>query len=211
MTISPEQIIAPPSDQTKVRSNSTIFSRLRPISVAEYEKMIETGILQEDERCELIDGVIIAMSPLGSKHVACVNRATRLFLHLVQDKAIVSVQNAFRLNEQSRPEPDLAIIRKSEDDYDDQLPGAEDVLLLIEVSDSTLIFDRNDKAPRYAEAGIPELWIVDLQNQLIEAHTNPKNGIYHHIRRATRGETLVPQFDSNATVLVDDILGKARN
>lgn len=193
------------------RPDNALSVATRLFTADEYERMIETAILKEEEHCELIGGVIITMSPLGSLHVACVNRAAKLFIHLVQDSAIVSIQNAFRLDEKSRPEPDLAIIRLREDEYDLQLPGAEDVQLLIEVSDSTLDFDRNEKAARYAAAGIPELWIVDLQNQLIEAHTNPANGIYHHITRAMRGETLVPQFDVKATVLVDDILGKARS
>jgi Uma2 family endonuclease len=213
MTSAPSGVVAPPIPQqeSKATVKDAYVPMLRRFTADEYERMIETAILRDDERCELIGGVIIAMSPLGSLHVACVNRAAKLFIRLVQDSAIVSVQNAFRLDEKSRPQPDLAIIRQRDDDYDMQLPGAEDVLLLIEVSDTTIDFDRNEKAARYAAAGIPECWIVDLQNQLIEAHTSPADGIYHNIKRATRGETLTPQYDAMAIVSVIDILGKARS
>ena len=160
----------------------------RLFTVHDYHRMAEAGILHEDDRVELIEGDISEMAAIGSRHFACVNTLTRLLVKSLGDEAIVSVQNPVRLNESSEPEPDLAVIRAR--DYRDSLPGPEDVLFLIEVSDTTLSYDRNVKLPLYARSGIPEVWIFDLTDEIVERYTGPSGEIYRHLERSRRSETL---------------------
>ena len=174
----------------------------RRFTVHEYHRMAEAGILHEDDRIELIEGELVEMAAIGSRHFTCVNTLNRLLMRSLGDEYIVSVQNPVRLGERNEPEPDLAVIRAR--DYRESLPGPEDVLFLIEVSDTTLSYDRNVKLPLYARSGIPEVWIVDLVGELIERHTGPSGEIYRHLERARRGETLasaaIPElvFDTSA-------------
>ena len=116
------------------------------------------------------------------------NQLTRLLVRAVGDGAIVSVQNPVRLDEHSEPQPDLTVLRVR--DYRESLPGPADVLLLIEVSDTTLSYDRNVKLPLYARAGIPDVWIVDLTGEVIERHTDPSGDNYRHVERLRRGEEI---------------------
>src|SRR5215212_5959745 len=132
--------------------------------------MGEAGILHEDDRVELIEGEIVEMAALGTMHFACVNGLTRLLVMNVDDEAIVSVQNPVRLNEHTEPQPDLTVIRPR--DYRLSFPGPEDVLLLIEISDTTLAYDRGGKLPLYARSGIGGVWIVDLPGETIERYTS---------------------------------------
>ena len=174
----------------------------RRFTVHEYHRMAEAGILHEDDRVELIEGELVEMAAIGSRHFTCVNTLNHLLVGSSGDEYIISVQNPVRLDEDSEPEPDLAVIRTR--DYRDSLPGPGDVRLLIEVSDTTLSYDRNVKLPLYARSGIPEIWIVDLADELIERHTGPSGGIYRHLERVRRGETLAStgpphlSFDSGA-------------
>ena len=134
--------------------------------------MGEAGILREGERVELIEGEIVKMNPLGGRHIRCVNELNWLLGQHIRDERIrVSVQNPVRLNGGLEPQPDLAVLRAG--DYADSPPGPEDVLLVIEVSDTTLGYDRNVKLPLYARAGIGEAWIVDLPNNVVERHNDP--------------------------------------
>ncbi len=148
--------------------------------------MAEAGILHEDDQVELIEGEIVEMTPIGARPFTCVNTLNRLLMRAVGDEAIVSVQNPIRLDEHNEPQPDLAVVRAR--DYRRSLPGSEDVLLTIEVADTTLSYDRNVKLPLYARSGIPEVWIVDLGNEVIERHTAPSGDAYRYIERARRGE-----------------------
>jgi Uma2 family endonuclease len=127
----------------------------RRFTVHDYHRMGEAGILHEDDRVELIEGELVEMTAIGTRHFSCVNRLNRLLVMHVGDDAIVSVQNPVRLNEYNEPQPDLAVIRPR--DYKESLPMPEDVLLLIEVSDSTLAYDRGVKLTLYARAGIREV------------------------------------------------------
>jgi len=136
----------------------------RLFTAEEYFRMGEAGILQEDDRVELIEGEIVEMSPIGSRHAACVNRLVKLFVREVGDSGIVGAQNPVLLPDYSGPQPDVAVLRLREDFYAEAHPTPGDVLLLIEVSDTTLRYDREVKLPLYALAGILEVWIVDLQN-----------------------------------------------
>jgi Uma2 family endonuclease len=132
----------------------------RRFTVHDYHRMGEAGILHEDDRVELIEGEIVEMAAIGTRHFSCVNGLTRLLVRGVGDEAIVSVQNPVRLDEHNEPQPDLTVLRVR--DYRESLPVPEDVLLLIEVSDTTLRYDRGVKLPLYARAGIREVCILDL-------------------------------------------------
>ena len=144
----------------------------RRFTVHDYHRMGEAGILREDDRVELIEGELVEMTAIGTRHFSCVNRLTRMLVMNVGNDAIVSVQNPVRLNEYNEPRSDLAVIRPR--DYKESLPMPEDVLLLIEVSDTTLAYDRGVKLPLYARAGIREVRIVDLPNESIARYTSPQ-------------------------------------
>jgi Uma2 family endonuclease len=179
--------------------------RRRRFTVHEYHRMAEAGIFGEDERVELIEGEVVEMNPIGSRHAMCVIRLTRLLVPLAGEDAFVSPQNPVRLGEYEEPQPDLALLRAR--DYEDSLPGPEDVLLLIEVSDTTLRRDREVKLPRYARAGIPEGWILDLTGEAIERHNDPSEGGYRRTERARRGETLASEIMPDLILRVDAVLG----
>ncbi len=146
---------------------------LRKISAEDYHKMIEADILHEDDRVELINGQIVEMSPIGSRHAACVNKINRLLMGLLGDFVIVSVQNPILLSPFSEPEPDLSILKSREDFYVDRLPEPDDILWLIEIADTSLGYDTEIKLPLYAQAGIKEVWIVDLNRNEVRVHQQP--------------------------------------
>ena len=175
-------------------------------TVEQFERMAEVGILHEDDRVELIDGEIMQMTAIGAKHFRCVNRLNRLLVLALETTASVSVQNPVRLSAVTAPQPDLAILRGQDEEDAAALP--EDVLLVVEVSDSTLAYDRNTKLPTYARAGIAEAWIVDLNAGRIERHTNPRNTGYSMIAHYEHGDMLVSTVLPAVSVPVDAVLGK---
>ena len=140
--------------------------------------MVETGILTEDDRTELIAGVVISMSPFGSQHAACVKRFNALFSRQLLGKVIIGVQDPIQLDSFTEPQPDLSILQFKDDFYSEQHPQPKEVLLIIEVSDVSLSYDRDTKLPLYAQAEIPEVWIVDLTAEKILAYQQPKAGKY---------------------------------
>lgn len=175
----------------------------RRFSVDDYHQMVEAGILCEDDRVELINGEILEMSPVGGRHVARVNRINRMLVERLGDAAIVSIQNPIRLGRYQEPEPDVAVIRRRS--YGDELPGTEDVLLLMEVSSTSLAFDRGTKLPLYATAGIPEVWLVDIPGEAIERHTNPMEGTYRVSVRVGRGEAIESTVLPDLQLQTDDV------
>jgi Uma2 family endonuclease len=177
----------------------------RRFTVHDYHRMGEAGILHEDDRVELIEGEIVEMAAIGTRHFTCVNGLTRLLVRGVGDAAIVSVQNPVRLDEHTEPQPDLAVLQTR--DYRESLPRPEDVLLLIEVSDTTLSYDRNVKLPLYARAGIPEVWIVDLAGETVEHYTGPSEDSYRHVERVRRGEEIRSAALPEPAFRVDAVLG----
>jgi Uma2 family endonuclease len=177
----------------------------RRFTVHDYHRMGEAGILHEDDRVELIEGEIVEMAAIGTRHFSCVNGLTRLLVRGVGDEAIVSVQNPVRLDEHNEPQPDLTVLRVR--DYRESLPVPEDVLLLIEVSDTTLRYDRGVKLPLYARAGIREVCILDLPGEVTECHTGPSGSSYRNTERARRGQALAPLALPELTFRVDDLLG----
>ena len=146
------------------------LQEIRRFSVEEYHRMGEVGILHPDERVELIDGVLKQMSPIGSQHAACVSKLMNLLLPPLQGRALVRVQNPIVLNDNTEPEPDVAIIKQRDDDYSAAHPRSNDILIVIEVADTTLEYDKRVKLLRYAQANIPEVWIVNLLEKRVEIY-----------------------------------------
>ena len=177
-----------------VAAETSLFAVAEPyrFTVAQYLAMGEAGILRKEDRVELIDGVIVAMAAMGNRHLAAVARLNKMMVQAVGERAIVWVQGSIDLNERSRPEPDLALLRERADFYESEAAGPDDVLLLIEVSDSSVNYDRYDKLPRYARAGIPEVWITVLPERVIEAHTEPVGGRYVQMQTFRPGDTIIP-------------------
>ncbi len=157
-------------------------------TVEEYHKMGEVGIFSEDDWVELIDGEVVKMAPIGWQHAWCVNTLNMLLARLAQTHYVVSVQNPLIISEHAEPQPDLMLLRGLPPG---RLPTPGDVLLVAEVWDTTLTYDKNVKLPRYAEAGIAEAWLVDLNSKTIEVHPGPGPGGYRKTTRYTRGERVV--------------------
>ncbi len=168
----------------------------RLFNVDEYYAMAEAGILAPDERVELIDGEIIPMSPMKSAHAASVYSLSYELTSQLGRRAQVRAQIPVRLNGATEPEPDIAIVRWRDDFYAHAHPGPEDIILIIEVSDTTLYQDRNVKLPMYARFGIPETWIANIQARHVEVYDLPSDGEYRRSRIVGIDETLtLPVFD----------------
>ncbi|OGA04989.1 MAG: hypothetical protein A3H35_21270 [Betaproteobacteria bacterium RIFCSPLOWO2_02_FULL_62_17] len=161
------------------------------ITTQAYHRMGEAGVLAPDARTELIEGEILDMAPIGSRHASVVNRLNRLLVAAVGERAIVQVQGPVRLGDLSEPEPDVALLKPRADYYRDALPGAADVLLIVEVADSTERLDRRVKVPLYARHGVLEVWVIDLQNALVHFHRRPGGGAYADIS-ATENPAVTP-------------------
>jgi Uma2 family endonuclease len=179
----------------------------RRFNVDEYYRMADAGILRSDARVELIDGDIIVMSPIGIPHASCVDRLSRLIGRILGDRAFERVQGPIRLNQGAEPLPDLAIITPRADDYAKAHPGPGDVLFVIEVMDSSADYDRGVKLGLYARAGIPEVWLVDLNEDRVEAYRKPAGGKYDDARVLARGQSLAPEAFPDVALEVDAILG----
>ncbi len=178
----------------------------RQFTVDDYHRMADSGILREDDRVELIDGRVVEMSPIGGRHVTCVSRIIRLLVSRLTDDAVVNVQSPVRLGEYQEPEPDVAVVRNRE--YGNELPNADDVFLLMEVSDSSLAYDRGTKLTLYARASIPEFWVIDIPGEAIERHTNPSGERYGVTVRVGRGEEINSTAVPGLLINTDDVLGK---
>lgn len=157
---------------------TTHVRKRRRFTVDEYEGMIEAGILDENDRVELIDGEILEKVRITAPHAASVTEIGSWFILGLTGRAIVSVHNPICIPPCSEPEPDVVLLRPRPDRYRENLPGPESVLLIVEVSDSTLPYDREAKLPLYAAAGIPEVWIVDLARRRVLVHRQPDGDIY---------------------------------
>ncbi|HKP52422.1 MAG TPA: Uma2 family endonuclease [Chloroflexia bacterium] len=180
----------------------------KPISTEEFERMAEAGLLSKQYREELIRGIIVKKMTPNPPHATCVTRLQYMFiLRFGSATATVRVQNPIRIPPNSMPEPDIALLKWRADLYEGMHPSAEEVLLLIEVSDITLDNDRNVKAPLYAEGGIPEYWIVNIQEEVVEVYSDLAEGSYSSVHRVGRGETLTLPQGLSGIVAVDDILG----
>ena len=177
----------------------------RLLTVEEYHKMGEAGILQE-KGIELIKGEIIAMSPIGSKHASCVNLLNEILFEQLGRKVIISIQNPVQLNDSSEPEPDIALLKRTESRYFNQLPKADDVLLVIEVADTSVTYDREVKLPLYAESGIPEFWLINLEENEIEVYWQPAGDAYK-FRELLRPGDVLQGRNMEVRIAAKDILG----
>jgi Uma2 family endonuclease len=175
-------------------------------NVGEYYRMAETGVLRPDARVELLDGEIIDMSPIGPFHGGVVKRLNKLFSRMAKDRWLVSTQDPVRLDDHSEPEPDLMLLKHMADDYTSRHPKPEDVFLLIEVSDSTLVFDREEKLPAYGRAGIAEVWIVNLVDETVEVYREPNFGGYSAKTVLRAGDQAKPQAFPDVIVDVGELL-----
>lgn len=180
--------------------------RLR-FSVDEYYKMIELGMLKDYEKAEIIEGELIQKMPIGKKHAACVEKLNELLRDKLGKSVSLRNQQPVKFDDYNEPEPDLAILKRREDFYSKATPTPKDVLILIEVSDATLKYDRDKKLPLYAEAEVKEVWIVNLQNEIVEVHTRPSVGLYQIVKIYSRSEVVKSEILPNLDVKVDQILG----
>ena len=184
-----------------------IGSTRRQFSVTDYHRMADAGILGEDDRVELIAGEVVDMSPIGTRHAACVDRLTMALTRQAGSTAIVRVQSPIQLDDYSEPQPDLALLRMRDDFYMYSHPMPTDVLLLIEVADSSALYDRTTKLPLYARSTIPEVWLVSVPDERIERYIQPVNGIYQMIQIVQRGQDLLSTALPNLTLAADSIFG----
>ena len=176
-------------------------------TVAESHRMGEAGIFGEDDRVELIDGEIVEMTPSGSPHASRVKRLTQLLVRRLGGRAIVQVQDPVVLGRLSEPRPDLAVLKPRADFYAARHPEPADILLIVEVADASRRFDRGVKTPLYARAGIRELWLVDLADEVIDVHRRPQRGTYREVARYRRGQRLAIGALPGCSFRVTDILG----
>ena len=180
--------------------------RERKFTLEQYHKMAESGILTEDDRVELIRGKIVEMSPIGRRHAACVRRLDTLFSEKLSRRAIVDTQNPVELSDYSEPQPDVALLQPRPDFYEAGHPQPEDIFLLVEVADTTVETDRNVKIPLYAEDGISEVWLVDINEQCVEIYLEPASTGYQNVQKFQRGQTLSIQAFPDIDITVDEVL-----
>ena len=180
----------------------------RAFTVSEYYRMAEADILTEEDRVELIAGQIVAMSPIGSRHAACVDRLNGLLHRQLEQAFIVRVQSPVALDAYSEPEPDLVLLRARADFYAAAHPSAADVLLAIEVADTSVKYDREVKLPLYAQAGIPEVWLIDLQKGHIEVYARPQSGTYQQRVEVAADATFTSPTVAGLELAVADVLGE---
>jgi Uma2 family endonuclease len=181
--------------------------RRHRLTVDEYHRMGETGVLAPDARVELIDGEIVDMAPIGTRHGSTVLRLTHLMTEAARGLAIVSVQNSLRLGKRSEPQPDLMLLAPRDDFYAAAHPTAADVLLLIEVSDSTARYDREIKLPLYARHGVREVWIVDLDNRLLRTCRRPVGDGYSETVETAAPGVLSPEALPSVRIDASPLLG----
>jgi len=178
----------------------------RLFTVDEYYRMAEVGILGPEDRVELIDGEIFEMSPIGSRHLGCVIRANRLFFSGCGDRAVVSIQHPLQLSNYTEPEPDVVLLKPRADEYAGKKPAAEDALLVVEVAETTLNFDRRVKLPRYAKAGVPEVWIENLIDDVLLVYRDPVGSKYAAVLILRRGDSISPIAFPDAIFAIDQLL-----
>lgn len=177
-----------------------------PFTVDAYQRLAELGVLREDDRVELVAGQVVEMTPIGDRHASCVRRLLRLLAHDAFELAIVDVQNPVVLGRHDAPQPDVVLLKPRADAYPHH-PRAQNILLVVEVADSSLAYDRDVKVPLYARSEIPEVWLVDLGADRIEVYRQPVAAQYLNTRVVARGDGLSPLALANVTFAADDILG----
>ena len=179
------------------------------INVEQYHKMFEEGILTERDKTELIHGNIITMSPKGSRHNFFINRLNRLFGKMLGDEILVCIQNSIQLDNMSEPEPDVVLCMGPEERYWDHNPSPKEVFLVVEVAHSSLTFDKKIKIPLYAQSGIPEVWIIDVEEKQLIVAKNPQNGKYKDLATFKGSDTFECKLgESTFPIFVEKIFEK---
>lgn len=176
-------------------------------TVDEYYSIAKAGIIGPDERVELVEGEIIQMSPIGHRHHVRVVRASTLFFRALDRKAVISTQGTLRLNKRTEFEPDLVVFKPRADFYASGRAKPADVLLVVEIADSSLSYDRNIKIPLYAVAGIPEVWIQDIKNDLLLVYRDPRDKNYATSLELQRNESVSPNAFPEIRFPIDDLFG----
>ena len=193
---------------TEREENMAVTLQRRRFTLDEYHRMGEAGILGEDDRVELIEGEIVVMSPIGSRHAGAVARASHFFTTRLGGRAIVWPQNPVILRAlTSEPQPDVVLLAPRADFYASSLPEPSDVLLLVEVADSSLLYDRRTKAPLYARAGVPEMWLLNLEADRVEVFRRPTARRYADVRSIGRDERFSPLAFPDLVVTLADLIG----
>lgn len=197
-----------PIGGTTILAPVPVLPQRHLVTVDEFDRMVDAGVFTPERRLELIDGEMVDMSPIGSAHQACVNRLTTLLAPLaVAGRAIVQVQGAIRASDISRPQPDVALLVPRDDYYAEGHPGPSDVLLVVEVADTSVRFDRATKLPAYGRAGVVETWVVDLDGGVVDVATRPSEQGYAHLARVAPDGTVTPTAFPDLPVTVADLLG----
>jgi Uma2 family endonuclease len=185
-------------------SNGMISQRL--ITAAEYQRMIELGIFQEDERIELIEGRIVQMSPKNLKHAIATKRANRWLGKLLGDRAIIGVQDPILLNDFSEPEPDIVLIAPPDERYIENHPTPKDIFLVLEIADTSLIYDRDEKGPLFAQNGIVQYCLLNLQSRELEDYRQPSPNGYRSKRTYTEEQSFNLVSFPKVSIKVKDLL-----
>jgi Uma2 family endonuclease len=175
-------------------------------SSKDYHQMIEVGILGEDDRVELIDGEIVAMAAIGSRHSGSTNKSNTFFSSKLSERALISVQNPIALEDGTEPEPDIALLQRTDHFYAAQHPTPADIFFILEIADTSFLYDKEVKLLKYARAGIAEAWLLNLtRNEILACRIPSANG-YQDIQTLERGQSLRLLAFPDVTVSVDDLL-----
>ena len=185
----------------------SVQTQKRLFTVQEYHLISKAGVFGDRDRVELIEGEIVQMTAIGTRHASCVKRLNRRLSMIPEEVAIVGIQDPIQLNERTEPQPDVVLLQPHADYYPTAHPIPSEVLLLVEVSDSTVDFDRDVKVPNYARSGIQEVWLWDLEANCLEVYRFPTANGYTSVQRFERGEMVSPLAFPDFQVSVDLILG----
>jgi Uma2 family endonuclease len=202
-----DRTVPPASNPDEEVSEMDVAVQRYRFTVDQYHELAKAGILSEECRVELIDGEIIEMSPIGAEHMYCVAYLTAAFIRGLADRAVIWPQNSLRLGEHSEPEPDIVLLRPPLERYRAIIPWTADALLVVEVADTSLRYDRELKLPRYAATGVPEVWIVDLNGGAVEMYRGPTSDGYRTRARSLRGEEIAAAAFPDLHLPVSEILG----
>ena len=176
-------------------------------TVDEYYRMAEAGILRPEDRLELIDGEIIQMSPIGLRHMGRVNRANTLLIRAFGEKAVVSPQNPVQLSDWTEPQPDIVVFKPRSDFYESKKPTPSDVFLVMEISDTSLGYDLKIKLPYFAAALIPEVWIQDINGDILHVFRDPEGNRYVTSTQLKAGDFVCPLAFPEIRFSINDIFG----
>ena len=178
----------------------------RKFTADEYQRMGETGILCPDDRVELIDGEVVVMTPIGPRHNACVSGANQALVRAAGDAAIVLPQGSVRLDLHNEPQPDLVLLKPRADFYASRHAGPADILLVVEIAASSIAYDREVKARIYADFGVPEYWLADLNTNVVSRYTSPEDGGFLTVEQYRRGDSIAPGLLPACIVSVNALL-----